>query len=300
MTALLPRYFLDFETTGLDPAKDHVVEVGLCGEVVLDRLVSDAPPSCEGAFRVHGLSEAHCRANGYPSSAVLEDLLSAIGPGPVEIVAHNATFEQGFLETWATREGVRLPEILWRCTLDAARSLAPTAPFSLNLGSLASIMGWSTTGLHRAGVDAALTARLWEALEAWKSIALTLGPSPGLVYMAGPFRGDGSRRCMRHNRNQMAQLCRWAQAVLSNATLVVPHLNFAYIDEAGSDGHRAREKALAACEALVKVSQAILLCGRVVTPGMHREVRAAHVAHIPVLPVPGWDPFGLPAKRAAA
>jgi DNA polymerase III epsilon subunit-like protein len=292
--------FLDFETTGLDPARDQVLEVGLRGGRVLDALVSDASPACEEALRVHGLSAAHCRTHGRPSAEVLRDLLAALGPGPVEVVAHRAAFEQAFLEAWAAREGATLPEIHWRCALTFARRLVPSAPFSLGLGHLATLLGWSTAGLHRAGTDALLAARLWEALTAWAQVKGTLGVHPGITYLAGPFRGDGSRRCMRGNLGRMVRLARWAQAVLPNAVLVIPHLNFAYLDEAGQGGRQVREQVLAACGTLVRASRSLILCGDSLTHGMRREHEAALASGVQVFRVPGWDAPAGPSAGATA
>ena len=286
--APLPRFILDFETTGLDPATDQVLEVGLRGADTLDALISDARPASPEAAEVHGLDPDLCRCLGRPSAEVLGDLLARLGPGPVEVVAHNASFERRFLEAWAAREGRGLPEIRWHCTLERAWALAPKAPFSCRLGALAELFGWPTEGLHGAGMDATLTGRLVDVLDAWTAVRDRLGPEPGLVYLAGPFRGDGSAEVMAHNRARMAGLARWAQAVLPDATLMVPHLNFAYADEAGKHGDRIRAQVLRSCEALVARCHALIQCGSHRTEGMAREIAVAQARGIPVLQVSGW------------
>ena len=73
------------------------------------------------------------------------------------------------------------------------------------------------------------------------------------------------------------------------ATLVVPHLNFAFLDEAGSRGDWVRERVLKSCESLVRRSQAFVAFGEA-SPGMQREAAVARTCGIPVLGVPGWDP----------
>jgi hypothetical protein len=279
---------MDFETTGLDPTTDQVIEVALRGAASLDRLISDAPPSAPAALRVHGISHWRCRIEGQPSRKVLADLINAFGPGPVEIVAHNAPFERGFLESWAEREGMHLPEIKWTCTLTWSRRLMPKAPVSHRLGALAASLGWQMGGLHRAAADTELTLRLFEALGAWETVKESLGPDPGVVYLAGPLRGDGSRETITHNQSSMALLARWAQAVLPTATLVVPHLNFAYVDETGDQGLLARPQILRACERLVARSNALVLCGPA-TEGMQREQQVAEFLKIPAFSVMGWD-----------
>jgi DNA polymerase-3 subunit epsilon len=292
MTSITPaphsRFILDFETTGLDPATDQVLEVGLRGPATLDALVSNARPASSEAEAVHGLDPDLCRCLGRPSADVLDDLLGQLGPGPVEVVAHNASFERRFLEAWVAREGRVLPEIRWQCTLERAWALTPKAPFSCRLGALAELFGWPTEGLHGAGIDATLAERLVAVLDAWTAVRDRLGPDPGLVYLAGPFRGDGTAEAMAHNRVRMAGLARWAQAVLPDATLVVPHLNFAYADEAGKHGDRIRAQVLHSCEALVARCQALIQCGSHRTEGMAREIAVAEAMGLPVLQVPGW------------
>ncbi len=292
----LRRFHLDFETTGLSPATAQVIEVALRGAARLDRLVSDAPPPSPEAFRVHGISPWLCQWQGRPSRTVLAELLTALGPGPLEIVAHNAPFERGFLEAWAQREDLRLPDILWTCTLEASRALMPKAPVNHQLGSLISSLGWRAEGLHRAGVDAELTIRLDEAQQAWRQVKTALGPNPGVVYLAGPLRGDGTPGAIAHNQASMGLLARWAQAVLPTATLVVPHLNFTFVDESGEQGLAVRSRVLRSCERLVARSDALVLCGQP-TAGMEQERQVADFMKIPVFSVPGWDqPVAEPAE----
>ena len=282
------QFYLDFETTGLSPATAQVLELALRGAARLDRLVSDAPPTSPEAFQVHGISPWLCQCEGRPSRMVLAELLTTLGPGPVEIIAHNARFERGFLEAWAQREDMRLPDILWTCTLEASRNLMTKAPINHQLGSLATSLGWYADGLHRAGADTEITMRLHEALQSWKAVRESLGPNPGVVYLAGPLRGDGSPETITHNQSSMAILARWAQAVLPTATLVVPHLNFVYLDESGEHGVSVRSQILRACERLVSRCDALVLCGPA-TEGMRREQQVAEFLKIPTFSVAGWD-----------
>jgi hypothetical protein len=242
------------------------------------------------ALRVHGLDPVLCQVRGRPSREVLGELIARLGLGPVQVVAHHAAFERAFLEAWARKETMELPEIQWSCTLEQLRALAPGAPFRYRLGDLATVLGWDCGELHRAGCDAALTQRLQDALHAWRSVQESMGPDPGLVYLAGPLRGDGSPAGIRHNQAAMANLCRWAQAILPQAILVVPHLNFAYLDESGTRGLDVRTLALRACERLVARCDALVLCGTPLTEGMRKELAIAKSCGLPVFEVPKWDP----------
>lgn len=287
----LPLFALDFETTGLTPRFDHVVEVGLAGQRPFDAVVSDAKPSSLGAQAIHRITPEEFRRFGIPGAAAFEGLLDALGRGSVRIAAHNASFEQGFLEAWAARLGRNLPEIEWVCTLDLARRLCPEPSILKSLDALAWRLGLRHGALHRAPEDAALTLRLQAVLYAWEKVKSTLGQKPYLIYLAAPVRGDGSQACMRFNRSQMMLLAQWAQGVLPHATLFVPHGNFAFLDESRDPTGQVRELAMRSCEQVLSRCDALVLCAGILSPGMMRERDIAQQLGIPVFQVPGWDAF---------
>ena len=131
----------------------------------------------------------------------------------------------------------------------------------------------------------------------FRSLKAALGPDPGVIHLAGPLRGDGSPEAIAHNQSAMKVLARWAQAVLPTATLVVPHLNFEFVDESGERGLSVRAQVLRSCEQLVARSNALILCGPP-TEGMQRESLVAEGMGIPAFSVPGWD-GSAPEKRLA-
>jgi hypothetical protein len=295
----IPTYYLDFETTGLDPFRDAVVEVGLRGAGHFEALVSDAPPPKAAAQRMHGLSQDKLRAQGRPSREVLLEVLRVLGPNPVRIVAHSAVFARDFLEAWAQREGLALPSIQWDCTFVRARQLLGEAAIGHGLGELATALGWTPATLHRAGPDAALTQRLEGALRAWEALQARFRGQAPVLYLAGPLRGDGSGEAIRANQAAMLVRARWVQAVLPKATLVVPHGNFAFVDESGPRGHQVRSQVLASCEKLVRLCDALLQNGETVTEGIRREREVALARGLPILVVPGWDGGATAASSAA-
>ncbi|MBI3130196.1 MAG: 3'-5' exonuclease [Acidobacteria bacterium] len=295
----LPTFYLDFETTGLDPFRDAVVEVGLRGEGTFDALVSDAPPSKAAAQRVHGLSQEQLKAKGRAGREALLELLRVLGSDPVRVVAHQAVFERDFLEAWAQREGLALPPIQWDCTFVRARQLLGEAPIGHGLGELATALGWAPAALHRAGPDAALTRRLDESLRAWEALQARFQGQAPVLYLAGPLRGDGSPEAIRANQAAMLVRARWVQSVLPKATLVVPHGNFAFVDESGPRGHQVRSQVLASCEKLVRLCDALLQNGEAVTEGIRREREAALAHGLPILVVPGWEGGAAAASSAA-
>ncbi|HJV22561.1 MAG TPA: 3'-5' exonuclease [Holophagaceae bacterium] len=295
----LPTFHLDFETTGQSPFRDAVVEVGLRGPRAFEALVSDGPRSTAAAERVHGLTLDLVKAQGKPGRQVLLDLLHTLGPGPVRIVAHGADTRRDFLEAWALRESLELPRIHWECTLLRAHRLLGEAPLGHGLGDLARALGWASTPLHRAGPDAELTQRLEAALPAWEALQARFRDQTPVLYLAGPLRGDGSAEVIRANQASMLQRARWVQAVLPKATLVVPHGNFAYVDESGPRGHQVRSQVLASCEKLVRLCDALLQNGEVPTEGVRRERETALAHGLPIFLVPGWDGSAAAASTAA-
>src|ERR687883_302230 len=101
---------LDTETTGLDPAAgDRIIEIG-CVELVnqfptgrtFHKYVNPQRPVSQGAFNVHGLSEAFL-ADKPVFSAVVEELLEFVGDG--RLVIHNAAFDIAFLNAEFARTG---------------------------------------------------------------------------------------------------------------------------------------------------------------------------------------------------
>jgi DNA polymerase III epsilon subunit-like protein len=287
----LPLFALDFETTGLNARFDRVLEAGLAGPRPFHALVSDAGPSSPGALATHGITEGEAQRAGLPGVEAFLGMLEALGAGPVRIASHNAAFERGFMEAWAGRLGQALPEIEWVCTLDFARGLCPDPSISKNLEALARRLGLRHGALHRAMADAALTLRLHPVLQAWETIRAELGQTDALIYLAGPLRGDGSHDCIRHNQIQMMLQAQWTQGVLPQATLCVPHCNFAFLDESRDPAGRVRELALRGCEKLLARSDSLILCGDVLSPGMMREREVALQMGIPIFQVPGWDAF---------
>jgi ATP-dependent DNA helicase DinG len=101
LSELFPRHaFIDLETTGLDPTRDDVIEVGAlfvqAGVPVrrISQLCRAAAPLPLAIRRITGLSDADL-AGAPPFSEFVPELKQALAGWTV--VAHNASFEQSFL-----------------------------------------------------------------------------------------------------------------------------------------------------------------------------------------------------------
>ncbi len=185
----------DTETTGLSPAGgDRMVEIGcieMIGRVETGRHFhcyfnpDRAMPS--EAEAVHGLSDIFL--SDKPRFAdKADDLLAFIGDSP--LVAHNATFDFGFLNHELERSG-RGAVCLSRMvdTLTLARSRHPGAKHSLD--ALCSRYGVdrSQRVKHGALLDAQLLCQVYIELTGGRQIGLGLGSD---MVVAAPAQDGGA------------------------------------------------------------------------------------------------------------
>lgn len=150
---------VDVETTGIDPARDRVVEVACV--LVRNRQIVHAfstlvQPGCAIpaiASAVHGISDAMV-ANA-PALAVIAPELETLCADAI-VVAHNASFDLAFLPFLKTR-----PHL---CSMRLAQRVVPDAPNYKNQG-LRHHLGVDTGDLlestpHRALGDVHVTAAI--------------------------------------------------------------------------------------------------------------------------------------------
>ncbi|HET6498247.1 MAG TPA: 3'-5' exonuclease, partial [Coriobacteriia bacterium] len=92
---------VDIETTGFDPARDHLIEIAAArmrGAEVLDvfhTLVDPESPLPAEIAQLTGITDAELR--GAPGADAAAEALAAFVDGS-DIVAHNAPFDRAFLE----------------------------------------------------------------------------------------------------------------------------------------------------------------------------------------------------------
>ena len=155
---------IDFETTGLYPDNgDRVIEIGavlLRDQEIIDQFQTLINP---GFFinteieTITGISNA--MLSGAPSAAeAMEKFVKFIGTYP--LVAHNASFDQHFLETELGHYGKKR-QLNFGCTLRIARRLYPDV-INYKLETLVRYKEIPVNNqFHRALADAEMAALLW-------------------------------------------------------------------------------------------------------------------------------------------
>jgi DNA polymerase-3 subunit epsilon len=155
---------LDFETTGLSPDRgDRAIEIGavrLEGGRIRDRfqcLMNPGRRISPFIERYTGITNAMLRTAPpcQEAMAACRDFI-----GDFDMVAHNAAFDQRFLD--AELQRIHRPRRgAFACSMLAARRLYPEAP-NHKLGTLVEYRRLPHNGtFHRALADAEMTAHLW-------------------------------------------------------------------------------------------------------------------------------------------
>ena len=161
---------LDFETTGLLPARDRTIEVAAA-------LMVDHQPVETFCRLMHpgfalppfitwltGISDEMLRGQPRPEE-VMPGLHKFVRGLP--IVAHNASFDRAFLQAELARAGLRV-ESEFLCTMRLARRLVPGLP-SYRLDVLVDALQVrtpSTRQFHRSLADVNHTVAIWQSLHA--------------------------------------------------------------------------------------------------------------------------------------
>ncbi|TMF78966.1 MAG: DNA polymerase III subunit epsilon [Chloroflexi bacterium] len=181
----MPEYVaLDLETTGLDPARDRVIEVGAVAFTpdrtlgTLERLVDPQRPLPDAVARLTGITQADLKGAATAESAVAE-LIDFIGGR--QPVGHGARLDLEFLSA----SGLWDAESDILDTLDVARILMPAAA-SHSLPLLAIELGFSQPRPHRALDDADATRQLLLRLRE-DAAALDEGLKESVLALVAPY-----------------------------------------------------------------------------------------------------------------
>lgn len=147
----------DTETTGLDPAKNHVVEIAgarfLGNGHEISRFATLANPGMAispQVTQIHGISDTMV-ARAPDSGHACRQFSSFVGHGDI-LVAHNAPFDVGFIGQELANHHLPAPKNPVVDTLKCMRALAPKVP-NFRLATLVAHFGLPDTGYHRAMSD---------------------------------------------------------------------------------------------------------------------------------------------------
>ena len=152
---------VDFETTGLNPRKNRIMEIGAVrirnGQVVEEysRFVNPQEPIPAEVTELTGISDAMV-ADAGTAETEIPALLKFIGDAA--FAAHNAKFDYSFLTEECARLGIEIhmPVI---DTLEFSRRMYPSLK-SHRLGAVCKSLGISLKNAHRAVHDARATAHM--------------------------------------------------------------------------------------------------------------------------------------------
>lgn len=158
---------VDFETTGMQPEKgDRVIEIGAVmvrGRQIVERFESLIQPGFLVSREIESLTGINNRMlqQAKPASEVMPGFIQFISSYP--LVAHNASFDQKFLEAELSLFGKPRP-LNFGCTLQLARRIYPDL-VNYKLETLVRYKKLTNDGqFHRALADAEMTALLWLAI----------------------------------------------------------------------------------------------------------------------------------------
>lgn len=163
---------IDFETTGLSPSSDRIIEIGA---VVFEQegpvdsfgtLVNPEKVIPPAAIAVNHITNDMV-ASAPDEKTALSGFLTFINSNlttdvPLILVAHNAAFDIGFLRAALERNGLSLTAY-YVDTLSGSRKMLPDLE-NHKLGTVADYYGITNKNAHRAVTDAEVTGHIFRHL----------------------------------------------------------------------------------------------------------------------------------------
>lgn len=158
---------LDLETTGLMAETDRIVEIGAVrfdgqGRELgrFERLVNPQRAMSAAAYAIHGIGDADL-VGAEPARVVLPEFLDWLGDAETTLLlAHNASFDAGFLGRELRRNGMVPAPYVVADTLALARRQVPDAR-DHRLDTLARLLDLDPDGAHRALADSLRVMAVW-------------------------------------------------------------------------------------------------------------------------------------------
>ena len=156
--------FVDFETTGLDPQSNRIIEmaairIGVDNHEVdsFEQLVDSGTNIPPFITELTGIKKEDILRLGVDTKSALVSLISFVGTDI--LVAFNASFDQSFFEAECKRCGVIAPKQTWYCALEVARNAWPIFR-NHKLSSLAKFFDLPNQ-THRALDDCRIGAKIF-------------------------------------------------------------------------------------------------------------------------------------------
>ena len=176
---------LDTETTGLDPRTGHrMIEIA-CIEIEdllptgrsFHRYINPQRDIDPEAEKVHGISRAMLMDKFcFDHPEICDQFLDFIGDA--KLVAHNAAFDRGFVNSELERAGrAVLPDGRWTCTYQLAQKRFPGMYNSLDALCKRFKISLSEREKHGALIDTRLLAMVYLELHGGKERGLDLAPT---------------------------------------------------------------------------------------------------------------------------
>ena len=153
---------LDIETTGVDPERDRILEIGIVrfrGETVLEEwssLVDPQMPIPQRITELTGITDAMVREEGVPLWRALSKAQQVIGNAP--IVGHNISFDLGFFRNLSAP-----PPFARNVSIDTFELAGLLVPHAgrYSLSALAHALDIQLSESHRALADARTAHQLY-------------------------------------------------------------------------------------------------------------------------------------------
>ena len=163
-------FFFDIETTGLNPSRDDIIEIGAVkvkNGVVIDtfeRLIAIQRPLPKNITELTGITPEMLAKQGIPIEKALQEFLDFVGNG--KLIGHNiADFDIRFVQQSLKKYlGISFSPPI-EDTLRMSKIMFPRL-HDHKLNTVAQEMGiyFDTSTLHRAVVDAELCARVYRTM----------------------------------------------------------------------------------------------------------------------------------------
>lgn len=169
--SMLPERFIvfDFETTGLDPARHEIIEIGAIRvnrdsdlHDTFSALVIPKGRISAKITQITGIDRDMIKADGLPLAEAIDQFREFVGPLPM--VAFNAEFDRAFLSAACQRVGADQFGNRFHCALELSRKAWPRRK-SYKLQAICADAGIraQSGGAHRALPDCELAMRTFIA-----------------------------------------------------------------------------------------------------------------------------------------